>query len=141
MLPITSQNKWSIAIANKKSSRIDLNPAQPEGENENQEGENNTETQQEGTAEPAAEEAHHRHRRLTSYLHGTLNARRMREATVEERLAALRSVREENRNSIENEEERQRRGRLTSRLRDRFRIRTRRHGDDGEQQPSASTST
>ena len=65
----------------------------------------------------------------------------MREATVEERLAALRSVREENRNSIENEEERQRRGRLTSRLRDRFRIRTRRHGDDGEQQPSASTST
>ena len=65
----------------------------------------------------------------------------MREATVEERLAALRSVREENRNSIENEEERQRRGRLTSRLRDRVRIRTRRHGDDGEQQPSASTST
>ncbi|KAE8134916.1 hypothetical protein BDV38DRAFT_273139 [Aspergillus pseudotamarii] len=121
--------------------RIDLNPAQPEGENENQEGENNTEAPQEGTAEPAAEESHHRHRRLTSYLHGTLNARRMREATVEERLAALRSVREENRNSIENEEEQQRRGRLTSRLRDRFRIRTRRHGDDGEQQPSASTST
>ncbi|KAE8329164.1 hypothetical protein BDV39DRAFT_57432 [Aspergillus sergii] len=121
--------------------RIDLNPAQPEGENENQEGENNTETQQEGTAEPATEESHHRHRRLTSFMHGTLNARRMREATVEERLAALRSVREENRNSIENEEDRQRRGRLTSRLRDRFRIRTRRHGDDGEQQPSASTST
>ncbi|KAE8374567.1 hypothetical protein BDV26DRAFT_269709 [Aspergillus bertholletiae] len=122
--------------------RIDLNPAQPEGENENQEGENNTETQQEGTPEPATEEHHHRHRRLTSYLHGTLNARRMREATVEERIAALRSVREENRNSVENEEERQRlRGRLTTRLRDRFRIRTRRHGDDGEHPPSASTST
>ncbi|KAF7586877.1 hypothetical protein BBP40_008206 [Aspergillus hancockii] len=129
--------------------RIDLNPTQAEGENENQEGEGHAETHQEATNEPAAEEPHHRqHRRLTSYLHGTLNARRMRDATVEERLAALRTVREENRNSAENEdaEERQRlRSRVATRLRDRFRIRTRRHGDDGDHrengEPSASTST
>ncbi|KAE8389355.1 hypothetical protein BDV23DRAFT_157396 [Aspergillus alliaceus] len=115
--------------------RIDLNPTQAEGESEHPEGEEHLETQPENPSEQTTEESHHRHqhRRLSSYLHGTLNARRMRDATVEERLAALRSVREENRNNAANEnaEERQRhRSRLTSRLRDRFRIRTRRHGDD-----------
>ncbi|KAE8353676.1 hypothetical protein BDV28DRAFT_132671 [Aspergillus coremiiformis] len=127
--------------------RIDLNPAHTEGERENQEGADHAETHQDGTNERAPEESRHRqHRRLSSYLHDTLNARRMREATVEERLAALRSVREENRNSVENEdaEERQRlRSRLTSRLRDRFRIRTRQHGDDGDHrdqgEPSVSS--
>lgn len=54
----------------------------------------------------------------------------MRDASVEERLAALRGVREVNRENAEDEstEEAQgRRRRLTSRLRDRFRIRTRAH--------------
>ena len=71
------------------------------------------------------------HRRISSYLHGPLNARRMRDATVEERLAALRSVREAASQSAQNEDadERQhRRSRLTARLRDRFRIRTHTHG-------------
>lgn len=75
------------------------------------------------------------HRRLTSYLHGTLNARRMRDATVEERLAALRSVRAEttrqppDRTTEEPDERSRRRSGLTTRLRDRFRIRTQRHGE------------
>ncbi|KAL2872515.1 uncharacterized protein BJX67DRAFT_10406 [Aspergillus lucknowensis] len=114
--------------------RIDLNPPQPEGENENQQGEEGQET----AAEPPAEEAPpHRHRRLSNYLHGTLNARRMRDASVEERLAALRIVREEANRGQEDEtdEQQSRRHRLTARFRERFRIRTRAHGD--EYPPSA----
>ncbi|KAL3447334.1 hypothetical protein BJX65DRAFT_94726 [Aspergillus insuetus] len=120
--------------------RIDLNPPQAEGENnENQEGENRTE-EQETTPEPAAEETPtHRHRRISNYLHGTLNARRMRDASVEERLAALRSVREEaNREQQDETDEQQqrRRHRLTARFRERFRIRTRAHGDEPATSPS-----
>ncbi|KAL3490529.1 hypothetical protein BJX62DRAFT_137696 [Aspergillus germanicus] len=120
--------------------RIDLNPPQAEGENnENQEGENRTE-EQETTPEPAAEETPtHRHRRISNYLHGTLNARRMRDASVEERLAALRSVREEaNREQQDETDEQQqrRRHRLTARFRERFRIRTRAHGDEPVTPPS-----
>ncbi|KAL3467084.1 hypothetical protein BJX64DRAFT_190320 [Aspergillus heterothallicus] len=113
--------------------RIDLNPAQAEGENnENQEGENRNE-EQDSAPEPAAEETPtHRHRRLSNYLHGTLNARRMRDASVEERLAALRSVREEANREQEDETDEQqqrRRHRLTARFRERFRIRTRAHDE------------
>jgi hypothetical protein len=120
--------------------RIDLNPPQAEGENnENQEGENRTE-EQEPTPEPATEETPtHRHRRISNYLHGTLNARRMRDASVEERLAALRSVREEaNREQQDETDEQQqrRRHRLTARFRERFRIRTRAHGDEPATPPS-----
>lgn len=71
--------------------------------------------------------AQNRHsRRLTNYL----NARRMRNASVEERLAALRQVREANQGDVADEDEgaRSSRGRLTRRLRERFRIRTRAHG-------------
>lgn len=69
-------------------------------------------------------------RRLTGYLQNTLNARRMRDATVEERLAALRSVREEaNRGEqdVEEADVQRRRNRLSTRLRERFRIGTRPH--------------
>ncbi|KAI9924952.1 hypothetical protein MW887_006359 [Aspergillus wentii] len=120
--------------------RIDLNPSQPEGENETGEAEDNTETTQDnnpaGAAEQQSEAVQGRqHHRLTNYLHGTLNARRMRDASVEERLAALRVVRAEaNReDAAEDAEEGQnRRSRLTTRLRDRFRIRTRPHENEGE---------
>jgi hypothetical protein len=53
----------------------------------------------------------------------------MRDATVEERLAALRRVREANQS--EPAPEGSHRG-LTTRLRDRFRIRTRAHGAEAE---------
>lgn len=62
----------------------------------------------------------------------------MRDATVEERLAALRRVREANQEEAEPTPEGTRR-RLTTRLRDRFRIRTRAHGVEPEAEtPPAS---
>ncbi|KAL2834247.1 hypothetical protein BDW59DRAFT_137581 [Aspergillus cavernicola] len=127
--------------------RIDLNPPKAEGEDEiTQEGEPHTEEQQDTTttnppANPPVEETPtHRHRRLSNYLHGTLNARRMRDASVEERLAALRSVREEATREAEGEtdEQQHRRHGLTTRFRERFRIRTRAHGDENA---NASAST
>ncbi|KAI9375340.1 hypothetical protein BJX61DRAFT_539898 [Aspergillus egyptiacus] len=121
--------------------RIDLNPPQPEGEPGDQEGEHHPEGQEAAAAvaattttpQPAEETPTHR-RRLSNYLHGPLNARRMRDASVEERLAALRSVREEadatRGTEAETDEQRRRRHRLTARLREKFRIRTRAHGED-----------
>lgn len=64
----------------------------------------------------------------------------MRDASVEERLAALRSVREEaNREEAADEADEQRirrRNRLTTRLREKFRVRTRAHGEVAEPSPS-----
>lgn len=121
-------------------SRIDLNPPQQEGEEEEQDlGDGQPETA-EGAAEATTESGHGRHRRISNYLHGTLNARRMRDASVEERLAALRSVREEaNREEAADEADEQRmrrRSRLTTRLREKFRVRTRAHGEAVESSPS-----
>ncbi|KAI3109353.1 hypothetical protein CBS147333_5675 [Penicillium roqueforti] len=116
--------------------RIDLNPPQPE----NPEEENADQPGQpaEGGPNQTAEEAHrHTHRRLTHYLHGPLNARRMRDATVEERLAALRHVREASQGEPAPEGEAHRG--LTTRLRDRFRIRTRAHGAEAETPADADT--
>ncbi|KAL4785778.1 hypothetical protein BJX76DRAFT_366693 [Aspergillus varians] len=118
--------------------RIDLNPAQAAGETENQDGEGQNQTASNNSDnnsnnQPGEEVTPHRHHRLSNYLHGTLNARRMRDASVEERLAALRSVREEANREPTNEpenDEHSRRNRLTARFRERFRIRTRAHGDD-----------
>lgn len=124
-------------------SRIDLNPAKTEENGE--EGENPEhpeETPAEGTATPTAEATQSRHNRLTNYLHGhgPLNARRMRNATVEERLAALRRVREENQDEAANQNDaRPNRARLTTRLRDRFRIRTRAHGVDPSPENSGTS--
>lgn len=123
--------------------RIDLNPAKTEENGE--EGENPEhpeETPAEGTATPTAEATQSRHNRLTNYLHGhgPLNARRMRNATVEERLAALRRVREENQDEAANQDDaRPNRTRLTRRLRDRFRIRTRAHGVDPSPENSGTS--
>lgn len=60
----------------------------------------------------------------------------MRNATVEERLATLRRVREENQDEAANENVRPR---LTRRLRDRFRIRTRAHGLDSSPEVSGTS--
>ncbi|KAL3470164.1 hypothetical protein BJX99DRAFT_56453 [Aspergillus californicus] len=124
--------------------RIDLNPPKTEGEEETQEGENRPEEQDITAAQqPGEETPTHRHRRLSNLIHGPLNARRMRDASVEERLAALRSVREEANREAEAEsgsdEQQNRRHRLTARFRDRFRIRTRAHGDDSNNNASSST--
>ncbi|KAJ5214259.1 hypothetical protein N7449_001428 [Penicillium cf. viridicatum] len=127
--------------------RIDLNPPQsenPEQTEENTEQPDHAPTEggpvltTEEARQQARQQARHTHRRLTNYLHGPLNARRMRDATVEERLAALRRVREANQSVPAPEEgsEGSRRG-LTTRLRDRFRIRTRSHGAEAESSADA----
>lgn len=128
------------SIANSPS-RIDLNPPKT-GENAEQEGENEhaAATPVDGAANSSVDATHPRHSRITDYLHGPLNARRMRHATVEERLAALRQVRETSQGGATfDEEETQPNRRLTTRLRDRFRIRTRAHGETSN--PESGTAT
>ncbi|KAJ5368449.1 uncharacterized protein N7496_008209 [Penicillium cataractarum] len=117
--------------------RIDLNPPKTE-DNAEQEGENadpqSADAAADTTTTPttASTQSNRHSHRLTNYLHGPLNARRMRNATVEERLAALRHVREANQGETTGDDEttRPNRNRLSTRLRDRFRIRTRAHGVD-----------
>ena len=131
----------SFPHTNPVSSRIDLNPPK-EGENgEQQEGENAEhaeETVADGTATAAGDAAPGRHgHRLTNYL----NVRRMHNASVEERLAALRRVREANQDQAAEEASRPSRNRLTARLRERFRIRTRAHGVESTTPGQSGTST
>lgn len=112
--------------------RIDLNPPQEEGENEDEQGENAERSSFENAAEATPDVFQPRqHRRLTVYLQDTLNVRRMRDASVEERLAALRTVRQANRDTAAaaaTGETQTRRRRLSGRFRERFRILTRQHG-------------
>ncbi|KAK4867593.1 hypothetical protein LT330_001103 [Penicillium expansum] len=126
--------------------RIDLNPPQPENPEQTEENTDQADQTDQPTEggpvltteearQQARQQARHTHRRLTNYLHGPLNARRMRDATVEERIAALRRVREANQGESAPEEG-SRRG-LTTRLRDRFRIRTRAHGAEAESSADA----
>ncbi|KAJ9270117.1 hypothetical protein DTO212C5_3856 [Paecilomyces variotii] len=121
--------------------RIDLNPAQAEEDGpETEHGDNAAPVDHQG-AEQAADVPNTRHNRLSSYFHNTLNVRRMREASVEERIATLRRFRQANRDSANAEtaeETENRRNWLTSPLRDRFRIRTRQH--DGPSTAPASES-
>lgn len=126
--------------------RIDLNPHETEDEDEDSEQDEHLERPVDGQreADRTNDSANVRHRRgLSTYLHDTLNVRRMRDATVEERIAALRRVRQVNRddpNSGETAEERQRRrSRLSSRLRERFRIRTRQHGQPPPPPPASES--
>ncbi|KAJ5747640.1 uncharacterized protein N7511_009336 [Penicillium nucicola] len=117
--------------------RIDLNPPPEEPTDPTNPTDQPAETGETQEPEPPATQepqgGRHTHRRLTNYLHGPLNARHMRDATVEERLAALRRVREANQDqpAAEPTPEGTRR-RLTTRLRDKFRIRTRAHGESEE---------
>lgn len=116
----------------KRSSRIDLNPPQAEqpGQDPGLEQEAHEADSPIETPEPArvsGADHHHRPMRQSRRLTGYLNARRMRDATVEERLAALRSVREEaNRHPggahEEADEQQRRRHRLSTRLRERLRM-------------------
>ncbi|KAJ5673767.1 hypothetical protein N7462_009206 [Penicillium macrosclerotiorum] len=121
--------------------RIDLNPPKAE-ENAEQEGEH-PESHAEDTSAAAADAPQHRHsHRLTNYLHGPLNARRMRNATVEERLDALRRVREANNGEADDADPaRSGRSRLSRRLRERFRIRTRAHGIDSPSPVESGSTT
>lgn len=134
---VSRSSRMSIPIhLSNLTSRIDLNPRKAD-ENADQEGENaeHAEGTADGTGTPAADAAQARHsHRLTNYL----NARRMRNASVEERLAALRRIREANQGEAASEDvaARPSRSRLTTRLRDRFRIRTRAHGESGTATPT-----
>jgi hypothetical protein len=128
-------------------SRIDLNPSLSE-----QDGPANGETEP-GSAHPTPAEStthdennatHHR-RRISSYIHDTLNARRMRDASVEERIATLRQLRQEQQDNVNTaptepapQTPANRARRLSSRLRDTFRIRTRQHGDDSTPNPTTT---
>ncbi|CAG8074445.1 unnamed protein product [Penicillium nalgiovense] len=110
--------------------RIDLNP--PRHEDPEQTEENTNQPQAEGqipTTQDARQRARPTHRHLTNHLHGSLNARRMRDATVEERLDTLRRVREANQG--DSAPEGLHRG-LTARLHDRFCIRIRARGAEAE---------
>lgn len=154
-----------LRVTLTRNSRIDLNPPQPEqpeqpeheaheeqAQAQAHEGHEGTEAHIEAPQpvhDPTYSHNHnHNHgqdrghsrppRRLTGYLHHTLNVRRMRDATVEERLAALRSVREESaRNpasSQEEADEQRRRNRLSTRLRERLRI-----GSRGQETEATTT--
>lgn len=122
-----------------RTSRIDLNPSQTE-ENADQQVEPDERAEApDGVTTPAyLAQSRLSHRRLSIYLHGPLNARLMRNATVEERLAALRRIREASQGMAP---EGPSRSRFTARLRDRFRIRTRTHGVDCDGQGATVTPT
>lgn len=116
--------------------RIDLNPGASTETAEDDEA-----AHEEGTSTPQTLDASHnqtnsnRHSRgLAGYLS---DIRRARNAPVEERIEALRRLRESQQEQQQNgdetattEESQGRRRHLTMRLRDRFRIRTRQHGSD-----------
>ena len=124
--------------SNSISSRIDLNPAK-EGENaDHPDGENAEHAEETAADGTAADSSQGRHgHRLTGYL----NARRMHHASVEERLAALRRVREANQDHATDETSRPSRNRLATRLRERFRIRTRAHGVENTSPGESGTTT
>ncbi|KAK2759400.1 hypothetical protein FQN54_002878 [Arachnomyces sp. PD_36] len=122
--------------------RIDLNPSLSEhGDPAQGETEHGSEHL---AAESTTRDGYHTHRRgLTSYIHDTLNARRMRDASVEERIATLRRLRREQQDNATtsadtNDEAPSRSRRLSTRLRDSLRIRTRQHEDDPTRAPTGS---
>ncbi|KAJ5626317.1 Zinc finger RING-type [Penicillium lagena] len=112
--------------------RIDLNHPQSE-DNAGQDRENaeHTENSSDGTAIPIADAMQDRHSQhgMRKYLRRPLNAWRMYNVIVEERLAALRRVREANEGYAAGDEagEPLSRNLLTTQLRERFKIRTRIH--------------
>ncbi|KAJ5556308.1 hypothetical protein N7513_002160 [Penicillium frequentans] len=126
--------------------RIDLNPPKTEENAEQGESAEHTEetpTEEAGTSTDATTHRHSHHR-LTNYL----NARRMHNATVEERLAALRHVRAANQGNAADAIPAASRQRLSTRLRERFRIRSRTHGveslspgESGATTPTVTTPT
>lgn len=137
-------------VTDSTYSRIDLNPPKAD-ENDEQEGEN-TEHHTEETAAvedsatPIADgtQSHHYHHRLTNYLHNPLNVRRILDATVEERLATLRHIRQAiPGEGARDEDTATRAGRnpLSMRLFERFRIRTRAHGIEASSPAVNSIST
>ncbi|KAF2396087.1 hypothetical protein EJ06DRAFT_585351 [Trichodelitschia bisporula] len=93
--------------------RIDLRPSSP--------------TSSPTALPPPLDDVEHnsRTRRLSGLLDNILNPRHMQEASPAERIAALRTLREQRRGTPEQEAEARRRRRLTIRLQDTFRIRTR----------------
>ncbi|KAJ5938661.1 hypothetical protein N7466_001795 [Penicillium verhagenii] len=119
--------------------RIDLNPPKKE---ENAEQDENAEHTEENAAEEAGTSStdvthRHSHHRLTNYL----NARRMHNATVEERLTALREVRAANQGDAADAAPTPSRRRLSTRIRDRLRVRSSVHGMEGLSPPGSGANT
>jgi hypothetical protein len=122
--------------------RIDLNPAASteaaeDGETAHEEGENTLQTVDAVESSSNHTNSNRHSRGLAAYLS---DIRRARNAPVEERIEALRRLRESQQQRQQNgeesvtaEESQGRRRHLAMRLRDRFRIRTRQHGSE---QPS-----
>ena len=131
-------------------SRIDLNPSLSDHEDpEEGAGTNPDPSLGETVAQDDRLGTHHRWG-LSSYIHGTLNARRMRDASVEERIATLRRLRRAQQNNdntttttteTQTPEHASRRNRLSTRFRDSFRIRTGQHGDDSAPTPAPASGT
>ncbi|KAJ5113265.1 hypothetical protein N7456_001799 [Penicillium angulare] len=120
--------------------RIDLNPPKAEDGEEGENGENaeGTNAENTATATPETPAPRHSHNPITNYL----TVRRMRNATVEERIAALRHVREANQDdATQDSAPTPNRSRLSTRFRERFRIRTRAHGVDGSSPIDSGAST
>lgn len=116
-------------FANLLTSRIDLHPT-PSREGSTQPENRRVLSQNEADDTTAAEEpSAPRSRRLTEYLHDSINAMPLRDSTLEERLDAVRRLRG-GRTAEPPTEDLGRQSRLTERLRDRLRVRTRQHGDD-----------
>ena len=145
------------------NSRVDLRPPPAEAGETNEDGTPTATDSVNAAATESADganlpppllsddQAGRRGNRLSGYLAATINPRRMRDATAEERIMALRRLRTAslaNRRDTEGSrlpapeaDERS----LSSRLRDRFRVRTRRQGADNapavatvEEDPPAS---
>ncbi|KAL1955488.1 hypothetical protein VTO42DRAFT_8514 [Malbranchea cinnamomea] len=133
--------------------RIDLDPSSAEGASRRgstsgsdppplDQGSENADTGAEGR------NTSRHHRRLTEYLHNTLGAVSERDSTMEQRLNTARNLRRArsaeqmatNADAVETTEETSHRARLTARLRDRFRIRTRRHGEESSHESPGEAS-
>ena len=121
-----------VPIADPTRSRVDLrDPTDPEqGDATAESAERNASlaTNPDNTTSPEISTTQRGHRNgLSLYLHHTLNTRRMRDATPEERIAALRRLRTANRASArqsvgEANGDETARNRLSLRFRDAFRI-------------------
>lgn len=114
------------------SSRIDLNPtSSEEGSHVSRDGHNNLPPPLPEGPDTSHVTASRHHRSRSTHIPTNVNPLPTRDSTVEERLDTLRRLRNENATSAaETSDDHTRTSRLTARLRDRFRIRTRRHGVD-----------
>ena len=134
----------TIYLLTLLTSRIDLRPA---GERDGE-----ARPSADGTLPPpldaegaeasglAVPQNHRASRRLSGFITDILNPSRMQAASREERIAALRRLREHRNQSVAEEAETRRRRRLTARLGETFGVRTRARGSSPPASGSATSS-